>query len=443
MSAIQALRVILIAATPVVELRGAIPYARALGFSPMVAFFLALIGNTLPVPAILLLIRPISKKLQETRFGRSFLSWFTERNARNSKAIRRYGLLGLLLFVALPIPSTGAWTGSMIAGLVGLPFFESLVAIFLGTACAGVLVTLITELGLTCFQVRSAERCMIMPTIALNQVFIGLVQAAAILLGVRLVVVLADRSLKKALLLKRMDQGRRNTLLSLAQSLVRYVVYFFAAILIIKGFYPQFDASPLLAGAGILGLAAGLGAQALIKDIIAGFFINLEDQLRVGDYVQLNDSAEGFVEEVGLRSTSLREWSGKKIYIANSEIRIVRNWNRQELRATVTAAFPFDCDPAQIRALLEQVCEQITSQYPDDLLKDAAGQFVEPPHILGVTDILIDERGGRFAITARTKPDSVWKVERAMRELIWAKAREQHIALAYPYRKVEQIQGAK
>lgn len=274
---------------------------------------------------------------------------------------------------------------------------------------------------------------------SLNHLLIALLRSVIIIVCAWIALALVNRATTKALILRRMDPGRRQTLISLIQSLTKYLVYFVAVILVVKAFYPEFDASPILAGAGVLGLTAGLGAQALVKDIITGFFINFEDQLRVGDYVQINDSAEGFVEEVGLRSTSLREWNGRKFYIANSDIRTIRNYNRQELRATVTATFPFDEDPARIRRLLEQVCEQITSEYADDLLRDSSGEFTEPPHILGVTDILSDERGGRFAITAKTKPGSVWKVERAMRELIWIKAREQGVKLAYPYRKYEEV----
>ncbi|MGB9868149.1 MAG: mechanosensitive ion channel family protein [Bacillota bacterium] len=264
-------------------------------------------------------------------------------------------------------------------------------------------------------------------------------RSVVVILLARIVLALAYRVTANAFILRQMDPGRRKTLVSLIQSLARYLVYFVTVVLVIKAFYPDLDTSPILAGAGVIGLTAGLGAQALVKDIITGFFINFEDQLRVGDYVQINDSAEGFVEEVGLRSTSLREWNGRKFYIANSEIKTIRNYNRQELRATVTATFPFDEDPARIRQLLEYVCEQTAVQYADDLLRRPSGEFVEAPHILGVTDILSDERGGRFAITAKTKPGSVWKVERAMRELIWIKAREQGIKLAYPYRKCEHV----
>lgn len=259
-----------------------------------------------------------------------------------------------------------------------------------------------------------------------------------ILLASWLLLKLGARIIRRAFAVARVETGKRETLVTLVSSLIRYVVYTVAALLLIKVFAPDFDLAPILAGAGVVGLAVGFGAQSLIKDVITGFFINFEDQLRVGDYVQLNDGVTGTVEEVGLRMTTIREWGGQKYYIANSEIRTVRNFNRRELRAVVRATFPFEEDPRRVRGLLEEVCATVREQYADGLLRGENGEFIEPPQVYGVTDISGDERGGEFTVIAKTTPEAYWAVQRAIREEIWARARERGITLAYPRRVLEE-----
>jgi len=258
-----------------------------------------------------------------------------------------------------------------------------------------------------------------------------------ILLTSWLLLSLGGRIIRRVFAVARVRDGKRETLATLVNSLVRYVVYTVAALLLIKVIVPDFDLAPVLAGAGVLGLAVGFGAQSLIKDVVTGFFINFEDQLRVGDYVQLNDGVTGTVEEVGLRMTTIREWGGQKYYIANSEIRTVRNYNRRELRAIVSATFPFEEDPRRVRALLEEVCAAVREKHADHLLRREDGEFIEPPQVYGVTDIRRDERGGEFTVTAKTTPEGYWAVQRAIREEIWARARERGIVLAYPRRVLE------
>ncbi|MDI6905897.1 MAG: mechanosensitive ion channel family protein [Thermoanaerobacterales bacterium] len=258
-----------------------------------------------------------------------------------------------------------------------------------------------------------------------------------ILFGGWLLLNLGGRIIRRAFAVARVEPGKRETLVTLVSSLVRYLVYAVAALLLIKVFVPDFDLAPILAGAGVLGLAVGFGAQSLIKDVVTGFFINFEDQLHVGDYVQLNDGVTGTVEEVGLRMTTIREWGGQKYYIANSEIRTVRNYNRRELRAIVAATFPFEEDPRRVHELLDEVCAVIRERHADGLLRDENGEFVEPPQVYGVTDISRDERGGEFTIIAKTTPEAYWAVQRAIREEIWVRARERGIALAYPRRVLE------
>ena len=142
------LAVIAIAASPISELRGAIPIAISLyNFPWYSAFIIAIIGNLIPVPFILLLLNFVSKLLRKISIFEKLLNWLFERIRRRGKVIERYKYIGLALFVAIPLPITGAWTGSIVAVLLGLKFRHSFLSIFIGIIISGVIVTCATVLG--------------------------------------------------------------------------------------------------------------------------------------------------------------------------------------------------------------------------------------------------------------------------------------------------------
>jgi len=144
----EELVVIVIAALPVFELRGAIPVAINMFHLPWYyAFSLALIGNLLPVPFILLFLEAIARVLGKADIFRGMLDWLFERTRRRGRIVERYERIGLALFVAIPLPVTGAWTGSLVASLLGLPFKHAFLAILAGVFVAGVIVTCLSLLG--------------------------------------------------------------------------------------------------------------------------------------------------------------------------------------------------------------------------------------------------------------------------------------------------------
>ena len=144
------LEVLVLAASPISELRGAIPWAIVKHhFTWYYAFLLAVIGNLLPVPFILLLLNTVSRLLSKVGPLRRILNWLFERTRRRGKIITRYERIGLALFVAIPLPITGAWTGSLAAVLFGLKFKHAFLSIFVGILIAGVIVTCATLLGWT------------------------------------------------------------------------------------------------------------------------------------------------------------------------------------------------------------------------------------------------------------------------------------------------------
>lgn len=130
---------------PVSELRGAIPYAITIGgMSWQKAYVISVIGNFLPVIPIVLLIGPVSDYLRRVRVFDRFFDWLFARTRRKGKLIERFEVLGLVLFVAIPLPVTGAWTGSVAAFIFGVRKRVAYPAILCGILIAGVVVTLAT-----------------------------------------------------------------------------------------------------------------------------------------------------------------------------------------------------------------------------------------------------------------------------------------------------------
>ena len=144
------LKVLGLAASPISELRGAIPLAiQHYDFPWYYAYIIAVIGNILPVPFILLFLENITRLLSRVRFFERILNWLFERTRRRGTLIEKYERIGLVLFVAIPLPVTGAWTGSLAAVLLGINFKKALVLICAGVLIAGVIVTCLTMLGWT------------------------------------------------------------------------------------------------------------------------------------------------------------------------------------------------------------------------------------------------------------------------------------------------------
>ncbi|AKG53517.1 small multidrug transporter [Dehalogenimonas sp. WBC-2] len=140
--------VIVIAALPIVELRGAIPVAiNALDIPWYSALFFAVLGNILPVPLILRFLNWLVYVLSSYPFFNRFFDWLLTRTRARSGLIKRYKNLGLTLFVAVPLPMTGAWTGAIAAVLFGIPFGEALRHIFIGVILAGIIVTALSVMG--------------------------------------------------------------------------------------------------------------------------------------------------------------------------------------------------------------------------------------------------------------------------------------------------------
>ncbi len=139
------IKVLLIAALPIIELRGAIPVGISLGLSPIHSAILSFIGSMIPVPFILFTIRPIFTYLKTTRTFKSLVNKLINKSVNKRIWIERYGYLGLLMFVSIPIPGTGVWSGSLAAAFLNMRFIYAFPAIMIGNLIAGIIVMLLSH----------------------------------------------------------------------------------------------------------------------------------------------------------------------------------------------------------------------------------------------------------------------------------------------------------
>lgn len=188
----------------------------------------------------------------------------------------------------------------------------------------------------------------------------------------------------------RQSERRENTLLKLLESALAYVVYFSAGMAVLAEI--SIDVRGLLAGAGVLGLAVGFGAQSLVKDVITGFFIIFENQFSVGDYVKIG-TAEGIVEEIGLRTTKIKSFTGEVSILPNGTISQVVNYSMENSLAIVDVTIPFELGIEKTEKLIEEYLTILGKNYEE---------FISSPKLIGAQDFTETEVVVR--IIAETKP---------------------------------------
>ena len=135
---------ILIAMVPVIELRGAIPIGVANGLEPWFATLLAVIGNLIPIPFILLLLTKIFDWLRDKKYTKKLIAWLEKKAEKNRKKVDKFGWLGLIILVAIPLPGTGAWTGALVASVFKMKFKPAMLSILTGVIIAAIIVFAIT-----------------------------------------------------------------------------------------------------------------------------------------------------------------------------------------------------------------------------------------------------------------------------------------------------------
>jgi small-conductance mechanosensitive channel len=203
-----------------------------------------------------------------------------------------------------------------------------------------------------------------------------------------------------------------------------WVVFSFVALLMILGEL-GIQLGPLLATAGIGALAIGFGAQSLVKDVINGFFIILENQYRIGDAIDVA-GVSGLVESLTLRRTVLRDLEGRVHIVPNGEIKIVSNLSKEWARSVLDIGISYREDLDRIIALLSQIGKEMES---DERFKEA---LLEPVQILGVERLGESQLVIRMAV--KTAPLKQWEVSRELRKRIKNRFDEEGIQTPYPHR---------
>ncbi|WP_332665205.1 mechanosensitive ion channel family protein [Aeromicrobium sp.] len=185
--------------------------------------------------------------------------------------------------------------------------------------------------------------------------------------------------------------------------------------------------APIIASAGILGIAFGFGAQNLVKDFLSGIFMILEDQYGVGDVVDLGE-AVGTVEAVGLRVTRLRDVNGTVWYVRNGEILRVGNQSQNWARTVLDITVDYEADLDHVQAILK---EEATAMYEDEEFHDV---IIEQPEVWGVERF--DKDGAVVRVVLKTAPLQQWLVARAMRQRVKARFDIEGIRIPTTFRTI-------
>jgi uncharacterized membrane protein len=142
------LEIFIISAVPVIELRGSIPWGiLALNMPYFETYILAVLGSMIPSAFILWLIPALLDWMKGTKYLAGIANWIYDRGIRKSESIQKYSFWGMFILVAIPLPGTGVWTGCLAASLIGMDFKKAILAAFLGTATAGIIVSMLVYLG--------------------------------------------------------------------------------------------------------------------------------------------------------------------------------------------------------------------------------------------------------------------------------------------------------
>ena len=220
---------------------------------------------------------------------------------------------------------------------------------------------------------------------------------------------------------------RAATMGSLLKSIVSGVVFTVIALMFVSEL--GYDIAPLIASAGIIGVALGFGSQTLVKDFLSGIFMIFEDQYGVGDVVDLGE-ASGTVEAVSLRVTRLRDVNGTVWYVRNGEILRVGNMSQNWARTVLDVTVGYTEDLVRVRRALEEVAHDLWED------EDFKGLIIEEPEVWGVESLGVD--GIVVRVTLKTAPMEQWGVARAMRERVKARFEHEGINLAVAQRVIWQ-----
>lgn len=221
---------------------------------------------------------------------------------------------------------------------------------------------------------------------------------------------------------------RAKTMSTVFRSLASVVIYSLAALYTLSAL--GLRVGPLIAGAGVLGVALGFGAQSMVRDFLTGTFMLVEDQFGVGDVIDVSSAVTGeagvvgTVERVTLRSTRLRDVYGTVWHIPNGEIRRIGNLSQGWARALLDIPLPFDVDVEETTALITELAAEVChrAEFKHDILGE--------PEMWGIERI--DNEGVVVRLVIKTRPGEQWRIMRALRGALKQRFDERGIAFQLP-----------
>jgi small conductance mechanosensitive channel len=218
-------------------------------------------------------------------------------------------------------------------------------------------------------------------------------------------------------------EQRIEALGSVLSSVTSFVILVVAGLMILGEL--GINLAPLLAGAGVVGIALGFGAQSLVKDFLSGIFILVEDQFGVGDIVDLDATTSGTVEAVSLRTTRLRAVDGTVWHVPNGDIRRVGNMSQHWSRALLDIQVAYGTDLEHAKAVIERVAGEVAQE-------DTA--VLEAPDLWGVEQLGVN--GVTLRLVVKTTPSEQWRVSRLLRERIKTAFDAEGIQIPFPQQQV-------
>lgn len=224
------------------------------------------------------------------------------------------------------------------------------------------------------------------------------------------------------------EERKEKTIESMIRSLTRYTATIGLILFIVSQFVENFGS--ILAGAGVAGIIIGFGAQSLIRDILAGLFLIYEKQLHQGDFITINNTFNGTVEEIGLRSLKIREWSGKLLTISNGEIKQIQNYNIDRMRVIERVVVSYREDPDHVWAVLERACDKMNEELQHFLKRDSTNELIEPFQLFGLTSINSNYRGYEYTVIGLVNDQFYWTASKETRRVLAKVLYDESITLA-------------
>ena len=224
------------------------------------------------------------------------------------------------------------------------------------------------------------------------------------------------------------EKKREETLIHIFKFTIKVVIWIIAGLMILEEFGVQI--APILAAAGIVGIAFGFGGQYLIKDIISGLFIILENQYRIGDIVAF-DKFSGLVENITLRKTTLRDMDGTVHHIPHGEVKTVSNYSKDFSRINLNVGIAYNSDLEKVIRLVNRVGQEL---FNDDNFKE---MLVTPPQFLRVDNL--EDSSVVIKIVADTKPLKQWELTGELRKRLLIAFNKEGIEIPFPQRVVHNL----